>query len=116
MSGETLAVPRNIRAQVDERDGGHCRFCGAYLGDRRVIHHIHYGGDIVGLGGRRQHSLENLISLCDAFDNRCHQKVHAQKSTWQPILAQLARIGDVAKGVTALQVKRWNDMRSQREH
>jgi 5-methylcytosine-specific restriction endonuclease McrA len=98
-----IPVPVRVREEVDERDGGVCRFCGKYLGDRRVLHHIRYGGDDVGIGGRRNHVCENLITLCGEFDNGCHSTAHNNKKLWQPILIALTKY----TGVTALQLQRW---------
>jgi hypothetical protein len=55
-TNETLAIPDRIRAAVDERDQQHCRVCGKWLGPERALHHIRYGGNHQGVGGRRQHS------------------------------------------------------------
>lgn len=84
---ETLAISPWCRTMVDRRDRGWCRMCGKYIGNRRAIHHIMFGGDKVGMGGRRKHRPENLISLCWLpGDNNCHQRAHAEKSKWQPLL------------------------------
>lgn len=101
---ETRGIPAELRAQVDERDGFMCRFCGRGIGERRVIHHIHYGGDVVGTGGRRRHELNNLITLCGSWDGKCHLKVHADKKVWQPILAALVEAG--VQSMTALALRR----------
>jgi hypothetical protein len=103
---ETLAIPASIRNAVDERDGRMCRFCGRYLGNRRVIHHIFYGGDDAGMGGRRNHTLENCITLCGDYDGGCHSRVHADKKTWQYVLAILAKYDELT--MTALQYWRWS--------
>jgi 5-methylcytosine-specific restriction endonuclease McrA len=102
---ETKAIPEALRRAVDDRDGGFCRMCGKYVGERRAIHHIFYGGDAQGMGGRRLHTLDNLISLCWLpFDNDCHQKAHSKKHIWQPLLAEVViRSGNA----TALQLARW---------
>lgn len=103
---ETQAIPQALRDAVDERDGGFCRMCGAYLGLRRAIHHIHYGGDKQGMGGRRHHELSNLISLCWLpGNNRCHERAHSEKAYWEKILSDvLAYPGNV----TGFQVARWS--------
>jgi 5-methylcytosine-specific restriction endonuclease McrA len=101
---ETTAIPAHLRKQVDERDGGYCRFCGKYLAERRAIHHIQYGGDAQGMGGRRRHALDNLISVCwMPGDNGCHQTIHANKRRWTDIALQTA----VQPGVTMLQLAKW---------
>lgn len=107
MSGgdETVAIPQRLRDAVDERDGGFCRLCGKFLGTRRAIHHIFYGGDAQGMGGRRDHRLENLVSLCWLpGDSDCHQRAHSRKSYWQPLLAAVVTRND---HITALQLGRW---------
>lgn len=103
---ETVAIPQSVRQAVDERDRGVCRFCGKFLGPRRAIHHIDYGGDTQGMGGRRNHEVSNLISLCWLpGDGDCHQRAHSDKAYWLPILTEVAiRAGNV----TALQLSRWN--------
>lgn len=84
---ETAEIPQAMRVAVDERDGGYCRMCGRYLGGRRAIHHIFFGGDLQGMGGRRRHDLDNLVSLCWLpWDGGCHMKAHADKGLWQPLL------------------------------
>lgn len=103
---ETLAIPQALRDAVDDRDGGFCRLCGKFLGTRRAIHHIYYGGDLQGMGGRRKHELPNLVSLCWLpGDAQCHDRVHAYKSYWQPLLAAVVTRTD---HTTALQLDRWN--------
>lgn len=102
---ETLDIPQRLRNAVDERDGGFCRMCGKFLGGRRAIHHIFYGGDRQGMGGRREHYLENLVSLCYLpGDMDCHQRAHSNKHHWQPILAAIVQRPD---HLTALQLSRW---------
>ena len=107
--GETLAIPQLMRDAVDDRDGGFCRMCGKYLGGRRAIHHIFFGGDLQGMGGRRKHELDNLVSLCWLpYDNDCHQRAHSRKDYWQPLLH--AAITSPIKS-TAIQLARWNARR-----
>ena len=102
---ETLDIPQHLRDAVDERDGGFCRMCGKFLGGRRAIHHIYYGGDRQGMGGRREHYLANLVSLCYLpGDMDCHQRAHSRKHHWQPILAAVVTRND---HITALQLSRW---------
>jgi 5-methylcytosine-specific restriction endonuclease McrA len=106
---ETVAIPIQLREAVDTRDRGYCRMCGKYLGERRAIHHIDYGGDRQGMGGRRRHALDNLISLCWLpYDNGCHDRAHSNKAKWLPLL-QLVVMTD---GVTATQLARWRKRRA----
>lgn len=101
---ETVAIPQHLRDAVDQRDGGFCRLCGKFLGERRAIHHIYYGGDLQGMGGRRKHELDNLVSLCWLpGDMDCHQRAHSRKGFWQPLLAAIVARPD---HITALQLDR----------
>jgi hypothetical protein len=104
---ETLAIPKALREAVDERDGQHCRVCGQYLGDSRAMHHIRFGGPRQGMGGRREHDLTNLISVCWMWPGNCHDRVHAQKRLWLPLLERLT----VTPGVTGMQLMRWQNSR-----
>jgi hypothetical protein len=102
---ETLQIPGHLREAVDERDGGFCRMCGKFLGNRRAVHHIYFGGDVQGMGGRRHHDLDNLVSLCWLpGDNDCHSRAHSRKKHWQPLLLQVITC---ANNVTAYQLSRW---------
>jgi hypothetical protein len=104
-NAETVAIPDRLRKEVDERDGGFCRMCGKFLGERRAIHHIYFGGDLQGMGGRRHHALDNLVSLCWLpGDMDCHQRAHSRKSYWQRFLT--AAITAPTK-TTAFQLARW---------
>lgn len=104
---ETLEIPDNIRAAVDERDKGYCRFCGRLLLQRRALHHIRYGGSAGGMGGKRRHEVGNLVSLCYLpGDGDCHLRVHSNKVKWQPLLVELLG-GRYPNHVTVLQLERW---------
>lgn len=109
---ETLAIPTNVRAAVDDRDHFMCRLCGRFLGaERRAVHHINYGGDTVGMGGRRLHDPAEMITLgWLPGDCQCHQRAHANKRLWQPLLLQVVK----TPGVTALQLRRWQDAEERR--
>lgn len=109
--GESLSIPASVRAQVDARDLKHCRVCGRFLGDRRAMHHVIYGGDARGMGGRRVHHLSEIVTICWLpGDGDCHGLVHADKHRWQAVLLEVAR----RPGVTALQVQRWQAKRTER--
>ena len=70
---ESLSIPTDVRAVVDERDQHFCRVCGEYLGpDRRALHHIVYGGDDVGMGGRRVHNPDQIITVGWLPGQDCH--------------------------------------------
>jgi hypothetical protein len=102
---ETLAIPTALRQEVDERDGQHCRVCGKYLGDARALHHVKFGGTDRGMGGRRSHSLDNLVTVCWMWGGNCHDLVHAEKSKYQPLLLEVAR--GLHQGRTVMQLLRW---------
>lgn len=103
-AGETLEIPASVRNAVDERDKGICKVCGTYLGpERRAIHHIRYGGDYVGMGGRRKHIPEEMITVGWLPGEDCHTLVHSNKGLWQPLLLVAA----VTPGVTCFQLRRW---------
>lgn len=110
---ETLDIPQHLRDAVDARDSGFCRMCGKFLGERRAIHHIFYGGDLQGMGGRRHHALDNLVSLCWLpGDMGCHNRAHSRKTHWQPLLAAVVTRPD---NITALQLSRW-EQRKKKDH
>lgn len=106
---ETRDIPTDVRAAVDERDTLHCRVCGKWLGERRALHHIIYGGDDRGMGGRRVHNVDEIVTVCwlpgdPRFGVRpCHDRVHSDKRRWQPLLLEIA----TRRGVTAIQLERW---------
>lgn len=98
-------IPKGARDAVDERDAGFCRMCGKFLGRRRAIHHINFGGDDQGMGGRRNHAVDNLVSLCWLpGDLDCHQRAHSQKEFWRPLLQQVVL---AESNLTAFQLRRW---------
>lgn len=104
---ETLAIPGWLREEVDERDQQYCRVCGKQLGNSRALHHIRYGGSRTGMGGRREHDLTNLITVCWMWGGNCHDLVHADKNLWLPILERTITV----PGVTAMQLRRWQQRR-----
>lgn len=117
---ESLSIPTNVRNVIDERDGQRCRVCGKYLAERRAHHHIIYGGDARGFGGRRVHDPDEILTVCwlpgDPLPGRqsCHDLVHSNKTLWQPLLLEVIH----RPGVTALQLLRWRrvaSLRQQRE-
>jgi hypothetical protein len=111
---ETLAIPERLRREVAMRDCGFCRMCGKYLGDRTAIHHIFFGGDLQGMGGRRKHELDNLVSLCWLpGDNDCHQRAHSRKGFWQPHLH--TAITTQHGNVTAFQLARWEQRKNRNQ-
>lgn len=57
----------DAKARVLERDSSKCRLCG--MGEGRLhVHHIFHRTEVE----MHDHSLENLITLCDS----CHGKIH----------------------------------------
>ena len=104
---ETLAIPARMRAEVDERDQGMCRFCGRFVGEARALHHIVYGGSTVGMGGRRHHAVTNLLTVGWLFDHDCHSILHGNKRLWTPLALEAA----LHPGLTVLQLYRWGERR-----
>lgn len=100
---ETLAIPQAVRDAVDERDKGHCRVCGKYLGDERALHHIEFGGAARGMGGRRIHNVDEIVTVCWMWAGNCHDLVHSRKAHYQPVLRQVVK----HSGITAMQLIRW---------
>lgn len=102
---EALEIPPHVRKTVDQRDEGYCRVCGKFLGSRRGLHHVLYGGDVVGMGGRRRHNPDEIITVCWMVgDNGCHQRLHSDKSRWQPLALEAIK----SPGVTVMQLDRWS--------
>jgi hypothetical protein len=64
-----LGIPKALIAAVDERDKRMCQRCGMKGTER---HHIAYGA---GMGRRRIHTIENLITLCQ----RCHFRAQTER-------------------------------------
>lgn len=64
-----LSIPKSLLAKVDERDKHICQRCGAKGTEH---HHIAFGG---GMGRRRIHTIENLITLCLG----CHKLAQTTK-------------------------------------
>lgn len=98
MSGadEERAIPLVKRSEIIERDGHVCRLCGLFS----EVVHVHH---IIYRSGGGQNTGPNLVSL----DWRCHDRVHANKTIWLPILQQVA----ITKGVNGVQLLRWYQAR-----
>lgn len=101
---QSLAIPAAVREAVRERDGDVCRLCGQT--SNLILHHVHYGGDEVGMGGRRFHHVDNIVTLGGAYQHRCHDTVHSRKGLWVPVLEAVI----AQPGVTGLQIKRWRGL------
>lgn len=105
---ESLAIPSAVRAEVDERDGTHCRVCGRWLGEARALHHISYGGSRQGMGGRRDHDPTNIVTVCWMYGPGkgiapCHDLVHSNKGLYLPLLKHVV----ATPGITVMQLQRW---------
>lgn len=108
---ETLAIPARLRREVAERDQGICRVCGRWVGEQGAIHHIDFGGDRVGMGGRRVHELANLLTVGWLYEHDCHSVLHGRKLLWLPYAKQAA----LRRGVTVYQLRRWDLARQRRQ-
>lgn len=114
--GESLGIPEAVRKVVDFRDQQRCRVCGKYLGDRRALHHIIYGGDARGMGGRRVHNADEIATVCwmpgdpQPGTRSCHELVHSNKALWQSLLLEVVKSGNL----TALQLLRWRRRKKDR--
>ena len=98
---EALEIPESVRLHVLDRDYSRCRMCGRT--DLLVLHHIHYGGNVVGMGGRRKHDPENIITLGGFGKHDCHRLVHSNKGLWVPVLDVLTE----HPVMTGLQITKW---------
>jgi 5-methylcytosine-specific restriction endonuclease McrA len=89
---EEISIPHATRAEIIERDASCCRMCGVFA-EIPHVHHVVYRSQ----GGKNV--AENLVSL----DWKCHERVHARKPLWLPILQQVA----LTDGVNGIQLLRW---------
>lgn len=111
---EARDIPEDLRLAVYVRDALTCRVCGKHLGERAGIHHVIFGGDDRGMGGRRQHRLAEMVTICwlPGDPGRgvlpCHARVHAEKRLWQPLLLEVAQ----TTGLTAMALARTASARS----
>lgn len=96
---ESDMTSAEVRTAVIKRDDSSCRVCGRYL-EVPHVHHILFGGDRRGMGGKRLDVVEEMVVV----DPRCHGLAHGRKLYWQPLLLEAAR----TPGVTALQLARWS--------
>lgn len=100
---ETLAIPKWLRDEVQARDQGVCRLCGRHE-EYLAIHHIVFGGGAgPGMGGRRIHELDNLLSVGWMYQHDCHSLIHGDKGLWSPLAHEVIK----RPGVTMLQLRRW---------
>ena len=85
-------IPKKIIKAVLERDDSICQHCGRQGVN---IHHI----VPAGMGGKRIHAIENLITLC----LECHSGAHSSKDMreWTYDWSR-ARYGDVIDKLLAL--------------
>ena len=96
-------MPADVRAQVLERDHHCCRVCGRYV-DRPAVHHTNFGGDARGMGGRRVHDPNFLITVGWLPGHDCHLGLlHADKRRFQELSWEVVR----HPGVSILQLERW---------
>lgn len=96
-----LRIPAPIRAEVTERDQV-CRLCGQAV--HLICHHVMYGGDAQGMGGRRFHDAANIVLLGQGYEHQCHDRVHKVKGVWQPVMLALI---ELPRTYTGLQVMRY---------
>ena len=60
-------IPKKLVQEVLDRDNGVCQICFRPGDD---IHHI----AVAGMGRKKVHELENLITLC----RKCHNRAHSE--------------------------------------
>ena len=85
-------IPQSVRDIIDERDKGFCRFCGTYLGELRSHHHCEFGGIYSGMGGKRIHDPDKMISVCNGlYGNQCHEKIHGNKALYLPYTLEVVK-------------------------
>lgn len=100
----TNAIPAAVRRAVLQRDHGTCRLCG-----RRGVHlhHIRFGGgEGPGMGGRRQHDPNLIVTLCE----ECHTvRAHGSKTEWSYWLLEAI----LHPGQTALALRRQARLRGE---
>ena len=74
-------MPSKLRKGIKQRDGNTCQMCGKqgeYSDMGLTIHHI----VSPGMGRRKVHKKENLITLCGpVFGNKCHHETHSGKES-----------------------------------
>jgi len=75
-------LPDALRAEVDERDGGRCRWCGA-TNRGRDLHHVEYRR------GSSYDRLDNLISLCRLHHGFVHGTPAKNGDTITKAVAQI---------------------------
>lgn len=95
-------LPESLRAQVLERDGHRCRWCGAT--NRPLdIHHIRYRRGVA------DDVAENLISLCRAHHSFVHGIPNPQRETiTKPVAQAVLRELVVTPGLTGAALwRRW---------
>lgn len=109
MSRDELDIPHHVREAVAERDRGYCRVCGRFVGPQGALHHIMFGGTDRGIGGRRIHNPDEIITICWMWAGNCHDRVHRDKLRWQPLLLEVL----TRPGLTAMQLLRWRARHAQ---
>ena len=55
------------------------------------------------MGGRRVHTVEEIVTVCWMWGGNCHDRVHREKLLWQPLLLEVVH----RPGLTAMQLMRW---------
>jgi len=92
-------IPPTTRHEVKLRFNHMCAYCGRSHSCLH-IHHIKYRSEGV------DHSLGNLVLLCDAH----HDMVHSNKRKWQPMLMEfIERLEGGLRPSLALMEKEWED-------